>query len=77
MPREQGTASLREESWKVKRWGKLEEVTYDDGRVVYRVKIWDDGREPFTTQTFNDITPAYDFLDRVIEENGSHFDGQA
>lgn len=63
------TVPLREESWKVLRTGRVEEVHHGDGRITYRTQIWDVGREPFITVTFNDEGPANSFLERIMLEN--------
>ena len=67
---------IDEIEWRVKRYGRVEEVVFDtnDGeRIRFRVKIWDHGRNAFITEYFNDITPASDFRDRVMEENEAAF----
>ena len=63
---------IHERKWLALRSGTIKEVTEPSGRITYRVKIWDDEREPFITQTFNDEGTALSFLERVMEENG-HF----
>lgn len=63
---------LEEHGWYVRRHAIMDEVeeeTADGVRIRFRVKIWDDGRDPFITQWFNDPTPARDFMDRVKYEN--------
>lgn len=65
MPQEVRKLSLRQDDWLVQRHGKVEEVHQADGRIIYRVKVWDDGRDPFITNTFNDEVPALSFLERV------------
>ncbi len=57
-------------SWLVKRKGIIEEMPDPANSTIikWRVRVWDEGREPFITQWFNDPTPAEDFLERVIEE---------
>ena len=69
MPIEKQKTILAKEGWHVQRFGRIEEIHYDSGRIIYRVKIWDAGREPFVTETFNDEGPAYNFLERVRDEN--------
>jgi hypothetical protein len=57
---------IHEEVWLVKRTGRLDEVVNPDtGTVRYRIKVWDEGRDAFVTQTFNDQVPAEDFLERL------------
>ena len=70
---EKAVTTLRQESWKVLREGKVDQVEFENGRIQFRVKVWDAGRDSFITQWFNDILPAEDFMDRVIAENESHF----
>lgn len=65
---------LRQDSWKVVREGRVDQVEFLTGRTQFRVKIWDAGRDSFITQWFNDIVPANDFLDRVMAENESHLE---
>lgn len=71
--RKEPKVELREQKdWFVRRHAVLDEVeeeTVDGIRIRFRVKIWDDGRDPFITQWFNDSTPAEDFMDRVKMEN--------
>ena len=69
IPVEVGRHTLHEESWKVLRSGRIDEIHYNTGRVIYRVKIWDAGRDAFVTETFNDEGPAYNFIERVRDEN--------
>lgn len=69
LPVEVDRITLHEESWKVLRHGAIHEIHYNTGRVIYRVKIWDAGRDAFVTETFNDEGPAYNFLERVRDEN--------
>lgn len=64
--------TLLTEQWLVLRTGRLEEVVQDTGRIVYRVKVWDDEREAFITQTFNDEGVARSFLERLKAENTSY-----
>lgn len=63
---------LFDESWKVLRTGRVDEITHEDGRITYRTKIWDAGRDAFITQTFNDEGPAISFLERVRDENTAY-----
>jgi hypothetical protein len=69
LPVEVERITLQEESWKVLRSGRIDEIHFDTGRIIYRVKIWDAGREAFVTETFNDEGPAYNFLEKVRDEN--------
>jgi hypothetical protein len=63
---------LHQESWKVLRTGRVDEISHEDGRITYRTKIWDEGRDAFVTQTFNDEGVALSFLERVRDENTTH-----
>ena len=57
---------VHEEVWLVKRVGRLDEVVNPaTGRITYRVKVWDEGRDAFVTQSFNDQVPAEDFLESM------------
>lgn len=63
--------ALREvanESWFVQRHGLVEEMVLEGGVLRFRVTVWDDGRAPFLVQWFNDVTPAVDFLDKLVND---------
>lgn len=59
--------SMKKESWKIQRFGHLDEVEMSNGSMRFRVTVWDEGRDPFIVQWFNDPTPAADFLERLTE----------
>lgn len=63
-----------QKEWKVRRYGKVDELQQANGRIIYQVKIWDHGRDAFITVPFNDQVPAFEFLDRVQRENEEAFD---
>jgi hypothetical protein len=64
---------IHEEVWLVKRVGRLDEVVNrETGSIRYRVKIWDEGRDAFVTQNFNDQVPAEDFLEGLKEDGERH-----
>lgn len=50
--------------WLVRRFGVIEEVNLQ-GAIRFRVTVWDEGRNPFLVQWFNDVGPASDFLGRL------------
>lgn len=59
---------LQSLDWLVKRHGHVVEVEGDDGRIQYVVEVWDEDREPFLRQRFNDPVPASRFLERLQEQ---------
>lgn len=63
-----GDEPIRSENWLTLRHAEIREVVHGSN-IRFRVQIWDEGREPFITQWFNDPRPAQDFLDRVKDEN--------
>lgn len=65
-PVDKDVTVIHEEVWLVKRVGRLDEVVNRETSAVrFRVKVWDEGRDAFITQTFNDQVPAEDFLERL------------
>jgi len=65
-PVDPNVTMIHEEVWLVKRVGRLDEVVEPvTNRIRFRVKVWDEGRDAFVTQTFNDQVPAEDFLERL------------
>ncbi len=67
--------AIKEDSWKVQRFAKIEEVEIPpNGTIRFRVKVWDAGRDAFITQWFNDPVPALDFVERLHSENEALLD---
>jgi hypothetical protein len=60
---------IRGETWLVLRGGRIEQVEAPNGRITFRVKIYDMGRDAFLTETYNDESPAHGFLERIMEDN--------
>jgi hypothetical protein len=58
---------VHHEKWIVHREGIVEEVELN-GSIRFRVTVWDEGRPPFLFQWFNDVGPAADFLDKMVDD---------
>lgn len=58
---------IKHEAWVVKREGIVEEVNLG-GSLRFRVTVWDEGRNPFLIQWFNDVAPAVDFLEKLVRD---------
>lgn len=56
---------MRRAQWLVRRHARVDEVVRIDGKIRYRVSVWDEGRQPFLTQWFNDPVPANDFVENL------------
>lgn len=69
-PKEIEVVELQE--WYTLRRARITEEEVEGGKLKYKLQIWDEGREPFVTQRFNDITPALDLLERIKNENERH-----
>lgn len=50
----------------VVRFYQVDEVTKPDGKIVYHVQVWDEGRKPFLSKWWNDPTPAMDFVESLM-----------
>jgi hypothetical protein len=59
--------TLDRRTWKVIRYGSVDEVQMKDGSIRYHVQVQDAGRPPFMTQWFNEESRANDFLDKVLK----------
>lgn len=59
---------IRSDDWFVRRHGIVEEVIVVGGALRFRVTVWDDGRAPFLVQWFNDVAPAVDFLEKLVND---------
>lgn len=58
---------IEHKSWTVRRSGIVEEVILS-GSLRFRVTVWDEGRNPFLIQWFNDVAPAMDFLEKLVSD---------
>lgn len=56
----------------VKRIISLEEKVLPNGSIRFKITVRDDGRPPFITRWFNDITPASDFYDKLNQNGGAN-----
>ena len=58
---------MKKEEWKIRRFGTMDEIEMVSGSMRFRITVWDEGRDPFIVQWFNDPVPAADFLERLQE----------
>ena len=60
--------TIHEVAWLVKRHASVTQIVHEDGRVRFRIQLWDAGRSPFLERYFNDQIPAVDFVVKMQEE---------
>jgi hypothetical protein len=60
---------IHEETWKVRRYGAIEEVIEWDDSVKYLVVVQDVGRPPFVKRKFNSRLSAIHFFENVMKES--------
>lgn len=63
------TQKIHEETWKIRRYGAIEEVVEWDDSVKYLVVIQDVGRKPFVNRKFNSRLSAVNFFNNVMKES--------
>ena len=61
--------SIQEETWTVRRYGAIEEVTEWDDSIKYLVIVQDVGRPPFVKRKFNSRLSAQHFFEQVKKES--------
>lgn len=67
--------TILEHNWTVQREARLELMEKENGKLVYRVQVRDEGRpQPFVTRWFNDLTPAADFIEGMEAQDVSSED---